>query len=137
MLLPLILIISKLFYLMGWVPFSLMGNQISLLVQEITSKSFFLFYSHISSFFQKTLLFSKDLITFTTSFISLFVSVSPQPVIDESVLLRILYPASRRRFGMSFFDLGRILLLQLLHQLDSLFIFVTSKKKSCWVYCIR
>ena len=128
MLLPLILIISKLFYLMGWVPFSLMGNQISLLVQEITSKSSFLFYSHISSFFQKTLLFSKDLITFTTSFISLFVSVSPQPVIDESVLLRILYPSSRRRFGMSFFDLGRTLLLQFLHQLESLFIFVTSKK---------
>ena len=52
-------------------------------------------------FFNKTPLFSKDLIAFLISFISLFVSISPEPF-EENYVLHV-----KEVFGTSSFDLQR------------------------------
>ena len=66
-------------------------------------------------------LFSKELITFMISFISLFVSVIPDPYIFESpsnffLLPRILSPTSTKRFLTFSFNLGTFFLSSFLKE---------------------
>ena len=92
---------------MGWVHVSLMVKQLSLindLRKFKNSPSWLVIFPLLP--LNKIPLFSKDLITFIRFFISLFVKVIPEPLIDEIPFLIFLPIISRHVSGQNLLSIS-------------------------------